>query len=305
MKSYLTCFFLLLFGCGLNVFAGTASFNKIWLAHNVSWNSRSCLAIKCDVIVRGLKGQDVKFIAYIDSPKGVGHKDKNGSYCTSGGNVCVSFTDRSDYDNCRWKELTLFLPNDEIHPKEGNCTYFVRIGVFYGGSFIGWSEFVSFNMTGEKERENCTFCNGSGKTVCGFCKGQGHWSYVHYSPYPPFSYLADDVCLHCNQSGKLDCWQCKGSGKKLEVQQGNNSGSYHGQRNYGGNSNNSDGSSHSDVYTKCTYCSGSGVCSRCRGSKGEWTNTGYYTGSDSKTWIDCSSCNGSGRCSICYGRGKL
>ena len=47
------------------------------------------------------------------------------------------------------------------------------------------------------------------------------------------------------------------------------------------------------------------VCPRCHGSKGTWEDTGYYTGSNTKSWINCPACNGSGKCSICFGRGKL
>ena len=64
-------------------------------------------------------------------------------------------------------------------------------------------------------------------------------------------------------------------------------------------------SSGSSVYTICTSCNGTGVCSSCHGKGGKWMGTGYYIGSGSQSWIDCGSCRGSGKCPICYGRGKL
>lgn len=87
-----------------------------------------------------------------------------------------------------------------------------------------------------------------------------------------------------------------------------NDGNYGGNYNGGGynsGGNYSSGSSNSSIYTKCTSCNGTGVCSGCGGARGKWADTGYRVGKDIKSWIDCGSCRGSGKCPICYGRGKL
>lgn len=65
------------------------------------------------------------------------------------------------------------------------------------------------------------------------------------------------------------------------------------------------GSQSGSVYTTCNSCGGSGVCRSCNGRGGEWRDTGYYTGSNNKSWINCPSCGGSGRCYMCHGRGKI
>lgn len=54
----------------------------------------------------------------------------------------------------------------------------------------------------------------------------------------------------------------------------------------------------------CRICHGTGVCSSCHGRGGEFRDSGYYTGSGSKSWIDCPSCNGSKKCFNCYGSGR-
>lgn len=54
----------------------------------------------------------------------------------------------------------------------------------------------------------------------------------------------------------------------------------------------------------CSYCGGTGKCSSCSGNGGQWMDSGYYTGSGSKSWISCGSCRGSKRCFNCYGTGK-
>lgn len=77
--------------------------------------------------------------------------------------------------------------------------------------------------------------------------------------------------------------------------------------NGGGNAGNTPVNSHShhSTYTKCTTCDGTTICKRCGGKRGEWRNTGYYTGDGTQSWIECGSCGGTGKCSICRGTGRL
>lgn len=75
-----------------------------------------------------------------------------------------------------------------------------------------------------------------------------------------------------------------------------------GYNNYGGSSGSS--SSSGSVYSTCRICGGSGVCKSCGGTGGEWRDTGYYTGSNVRSWINCGSCSGSKRCFNCHGTGR-
>lgn len=54
---------------------------------------------------------------------------------------------------------------------------------------------------------------------------------------------------------------------------------------------------------RCSECGGSTICSRCHGEGGSWENTGYYTGSGTKSWINCPRCGGSTKCFLCRGTG--
>ncbi len=83
--------------------------------------------------------------------------------------------------------------------------------------------------------------------------------------------------------------------------QSNSSGYTGGGYYNGGNSGNNGSNS---TYSTCRICGGTGVCTSCHGTGGEWRDTGYYTGSNSKSWISCPSCNGSKRCFNCHGTGK-
>ena len=86
---------------------------------------------------------------------------------------------------------------------------------------------------------------------------------------------------------------------------GNGNGSYGGSS-YGGSYGGSSygGTSGGSAYSKCRICGGSGVCTSCHGTGGEWRDTGYYTGSNTKSWINCPSCNGNKRCFNCHGTGR-
>ena len=69
--------------------------------------------------------------------------------------------------------------------------------------------------------------------------------------------------------------------------------------------NSGSSSSSGSTYRTCPSCGGSGTCSSCHGSGGEWRDTGYYTGSGSRSWISCPSCSGSKRCFNCHGSGRI
>lgn len=142
----------------------------------------------------------------------------------------------------------------------------------------------------------CSACDGSGITTCLLCGGVGGFNQTRYLTYPPYSaYLAWIPCVACGGGGAVCCTWCGGTG---EISTNSNSNQY----NY--NNYNDSGSSSSSTYSTCRVCGGSGVCTSCGGTGGEWRDTGYYTGSDSKSWIECSSCRGGKKCFNCHGTGK-
>lgn len=82
-------------------------------------------------------------------------------------------------------------------------------------------------------------------------------------------------------------------------------GQYHSAPNMSsGYSGTNRSNSSSSVHTTCRICGGSGVCTSCHGKRGEFVDTGTYTGRDTQSWIDCPSCKGNGKCFNCYGTGR-
>lgn len=136
-----------------------------------------------------------------------------------------------------------------------------------------------------------------------------------YEPIPgEFMISADGNTVVCRDGTRFDTPITKETADLLAkkqnefIMQAGNSGGTSGNNNgyVGGSSDsNSSGSTNKSLYTKCNSCNGTGICSGCRGERGEFKDTGYYAGNGSKTWVNCGSCKGSGKCPICYGRGKL
>lgn len=142
------------------------------------------------------------------------------------------------------------------------------------------------------------YVEGSGIMTCLLCNGAGGSQQWRCLTYPPYSQYYEWVtCMACGGNGHVACTWCKGTGEVQIAQPSTNynTGTYNNSNNYYNNYGSSVGSSSSSsssTYSTCPICHGSWVCTSCGGRGGEWRDTGYYTGSGSKSWIDCPSCNG-------------
>lgn len=123
-------------------------FSKIWLEHNVNKNGEIGMQVHVSFTIYGKKSQKCTAIAYFDNPKGVGVKDTNGRYCTSDGTVSTSVDFYPEYDNTTYSDLSIFIPNSELHLLKGKRTYYSRVFVFSNGKNLGNSEFESFDGDG-------------------------------------------------------------------------------------------------------------------------------------------------------------
>ncbi len=321
------CFFAIISTYIYAYSGATATFSNIWIEHNVMRGDRKCLAIHVSVIVKGMKGETVKLVAYVESPKGKGHRDTNGSYCTNKGTVCASKKGNCIYESSQWSDFVIHLPNNEVHPKSGKNEYYVRVLAWRGSDCIGQSSYTTFSMRGNNNSQNhnnddlsdlanhlkipgaedndndsyynCEVCKGSGIQTCLVCNGTGgsvQWRCMTSPPYS--SYHVFVVCAACSGNKQVKCTFCYGKGKLKRPS--NNSNGYNGR--YPNNLYNNGNSNNSSL--TCRICGGSGVCTSCGGRGGEWKDTGYYTGSGNKSWINCPSCRGNKQCFNCRGTGK-
>lgn len=147
MKRFLLSLTLLLTTAGI-AFAQSGSINKIWLEHGAVRDGKKGMYIHLEIQLSGFKGVQLKAIAYIEIPKNVGHKDTNGRYCTTGGDVCTSKNLTPRYDDSIYEDTRLFIPNSELHLKEGKHTYYCIVQVQGPNGFYISSDYVSFDGTG-------------------------------------------------------------------------------------------------------------------------------------------------------------
>ncbi|MCH5240645.1 MAG: hypothetical protein J1F38_10510 [Muribaculaceae bacterium] len=295
------------------------------------------ISAHCKLNVKGIKGRDFDLVAIVKDDTGEWHNDRNGNP------VKTHYKCNATYEDSEWKDIQVYLRHKKLAPKPGKHTYKVYLYVYYNGEWYNGTYAGSYDLegpsssTGSKssgssgsrsssggntsnrasssqktsKTTKCGVCSGSGIITCLLCAGAGGTQQWRCLTYPPYSsYYVWVNCIACGGGGKVTCNWCSGRGE-VEIVTNNNSNNYNYNYNGGyvpnynyNSGGSSSSSSSSSVYTTCRICGGSGVCTSCHGSGGEWRDTGYYTGSGSKSWIDCPSCRGNKKCFNCYGTGK-
>lgn len=303
-------------------FGQSAVVNKVWLEHGTQKNGNKGMTIHADINVNGMKGKKIESIAYF--------YDKNKSkllggvsgYRTKSGQVCTSDYGTPSYDNSHFSNFDIFIPYNSLPLASGKQTYYVLVDVLDAERQVFLSDnrnYVSFTGTGnnnsmQNHQENnderndggsnsvpmyidCAYCNGTGKSMCTFCGGQGYRMVSNFVMYVGYV-MSNVTCTACSGTGKTYCWHCNSTGKVVNPNHPYVLGGSSGGSSYSSGSFSGSGGGGSSVYTKCTSCNGTGRCSSCNG-RGYKFNS--YSGHDDS----CPSCRGKGSCPICYGRGKL
>lgn len=299
-------------------FGQSAVVNKVWLEHGTQKNGNKGMTIHADINVIGMKGKKIKSIAYFyDNNKSKLLGGVSG-YRTTSGQVSASGYGTASYENSHFSDFVIFIPYNSLPLASGKHTYYVLVDVFDTEKEVFLSDnrnYVSFTGTGNNnsiqannERNDggsnsvpmyvdCAYCNGTGKSMCTFCGGQGYRMVSNFVMY--VGYIMSNVtCTVCSGTGKTYCWHCSSTGKVVNPNHPYVLGGSSGGSSYSSGSSSGSGGGGSSVYTKCTSCNGTGRCSSCNG-RGYKFNS--YSGHDDS----CPSCRGKGSCPICYGRGKL
>lgn len=128
--------------------AGSATFENVWVEHNKVLNGVTCMAIHAKFKTHYMNEQGGRLVAFFDSPKGTGLPDTNGLYKSSNGTVCVSTHFGSHYEHSLFADKELVIPNTEIHSKQGENTYYIRLFIYdyKQNKYIAHSDFIAFTM---------------------------------------------------------------------------------------------------------------------------------------------------------------
>lgn len=107
---------------GTNV---SAYIKEVWVERNAydSYGNKGMM-IHVNFDVKGMLNQAGQVAVYFYGSDGSPLKDKNGVYCTSEGDVATHVDFTPDYENCSFKDLSIFMPYDELHTKRIKSCYF-------------------------------------------------------------------------------------------------------------------------------------------------------------------------------------
>lgn len=127
---------------------GEAAIHKILIEHNKVINGTKYMAIHVKFETHNMAEKGGRIVAFFESPMGKGHKDTNGKYCTTDGNVSVGMDFGSHYIHSSYSDKVLLIPNSEIHPASSKNKYYVKVGVYdyQDNKYIAFSDYVTFTM---------------------------------------------------------------------------------------------------------------------------------------------------------------
>lgn len=126
-----------------------AEIEDLKIDHNVEVGGIKHMAIHVKFKTHFMTEYGGYVAAFFDSPKGVGVKDTNGKYRTTGGNVCTRADFGSHYLHSRFNDFKLLIPNDELHASKGTHTYYIKVFIFDNKTqkYITNSDYISFSVT--------------------------------------------------------------------------------------------------------------------------------------------------------------
>lgn len=289
-------FLFFLFFYPFNSIGQTAKVNKVWVEHGTLKNGHEGMTIHADVNVKGMKGKDIKAIAYFyDSKKNKLMGGLSG-YKTKSGQVCASDIATPSYDNSHYSDYDIFIPYESLPLLSGKRTYYISLSIQDATSrnFISEkSNYVSFICTGSSAKKNVNNISNVRKERIELSDG-GYEEYTYYSYGVKYELVKR--CSFCFVLG--ECQHCNGKGGKINP--------------------------YTHFYENCQFCYGTRKCSFCLGKGyissssfslynqnessisnsnggvnigGSRTSSGSSYGESSSSYSNCSSCSGSGVCS--------
>lgn len=130
----------------------SASFEKVWVDHNVFENGVKGMRIHVKFNINGMLNKTGSAIAYFYYNNGNALKDSNKRFNTVGGNVAAWRDFTPNYERCTFNDLTIFMPYSELElSQSAQCYFYVEIkdDVSVGGNphLLATSEKVYFDYT--------------------------------------------------------------------------------------------------------------------------------------------------------------
>lgn len=218
---------LFIFLFSLSVFSQSAHIQKSWIESNINVNNDIGTSIHIDLTVEKMKGKEIRVLVFFYDQYKESLKSTIKEYRTTSNDFCVWRDTDCPYENTRFKDLKLFIPNSILFYCPRSMFYRIFIRDDYDHT-LGMSDYLDFQIKGDLSYDiknqdgshhrftshedgsttsvsivTCYICFGS--CVCQACKGSGSIS-AGYGEY-----RIVNVCALCGGSGR--CRRCNGTGK--------------------------------------------------------------------------------------------
>ena len=133
-----------LFFNSIIVKAQNGSIEIINLEYDCYVNNEKGMKIHSHIKVNGWKDKNVNYSVffYKGSDGSNGKLLSTGKYTTPNGQVCAFSNSKSDYDNCEWKDWSLFIPYSALPHNSGNNHYSLYAVIRKTGDY-NWEQIAS------------------------------------------------------------------------------------------------------------------------------------------------------------------
>lgn len=110
--------------------AKSAEVYEITQEHNVYQDGVKGMKIHIDFTAHNVNGHTIRPCVYFYDSNKVALVDSDGSYKTVDGKVSTSETAKSVYDDCRWRNFTIFFPYSQLHVGSGYHSLYFSVGIY-------------------------------------------------------------------------------------------------------------------------------------------------------------------------------
>ena len=130
------------------LFKPSAVFKDIWIDYDVTEGRRDGMRVHVKFSVSGMKNLDSYLAIYFMDRDGNKLADNNDKFNSSDGDVAVYYALRPGYVTTEYKDLSVFMPYDELDLRRGDWKLRMDVDVIYKeGGLIQHLTFKDFDYT--------------------------------------------------------------------------------------------------------------------------------------------------------------
>ena len=112
--------------------AQSAYVEDVWIERNVNINGVYCLKVHSTIDISNLRGCTCQVGAYVFYEDGSKVSSLSPYYMTPDGQVVSMESVRPIYNDSRWEDLIIYIPNSVIWHNSSTSNYYIYIAIFYG-----------------------------------------------------------------------------------------------------------------------------------------------------------------------------